>query len=86
MQVSTELLQRANFFRKTPLEYALFGGEDYQLLFTISKEKYILLQKELSNCNIKVVGEVKQGTGNVFLKEYNGKFVNLEPKGYNHFR
>ncbi|WIW71504.1 thiamine-phosphate kinase [Anaerosinus gibii] len=83
---STELLQRANFFRKTPLEYALFGGEDYQLLFTISKEKYILLQKELSNCNIKVVGEVKQGTGNVFLKEYNGKFVNLEPKGYNHFR
>lgn len=83
---SKELIQLGNSFGKSPLEYALFGGEDYQLLFTIDKEKYALLKRELKNCNVTVLGEVKSGQGNVFLKEYNGKFVNLEPRGYNHFR
>jgi thiamine-monophosphate kinase len=58
------------------LQYALYGGEDYELIITFPEEK----KEKLENLGFKTVGTVSQGEG-VFL---NGKF--LEKKGYDHFK
>ena len=81
-----ETIQTAKYFDKIPSEYALFGGEDYQLVFTIDKKQYQILKNELKDCPIAVVGEIIEGSGEVVLRTTSEEFVNLEPKGYNHFR
>jgi thiamine-monophosphate kinase len=58
------------------LQYALYGGEDYELIITFPEEK----KEKLENLGFKTVGTVSQGEG-VFL---DGKF--LEKKGYDHFK
>lgn len=67
------------------LEYALYGGEDYQLLFTMplaAAERFLRLQQAKNCC---VIGEVCSGQ-QVTLVGGNGSKIALKPKGYNHFR
>jgi len=59
-------------YHKDPVEYILYGGEDYQLVFT-AEEKY---KEQFNNCFL--IGKVKEGAG-VFL---NGKPVDI--KGFEH--
>ncbi|SMO64622.1 thiamine-monophosphate kinase [Balnearium lithotrophicum] len=58
------------------LQYALYGGEDYELIITFPEEK----KEKLENLGFKTVGTVSEGEG-VFLDD---KF--LEKKGYDHFK
>lgn len=67
---------------KNPLEYALHGGEDYELVFTVSAEKYGKMNVE---CPTSVVGKI--------LPESSGTNL-IDPKGvkkplgggYDHFK
>ncbi|MBI5393502.1 thiamine-phosphate kinase [Candidatus Woesearchaeota archaeon] len=69
----------ANFFNKSPLDYALYGGEDFALLFTLPK-------KDLGKLNnIFVIGDIREEKEGVFLIKYGKKEI-LENKGYDHFR
>lgn len=82
--LSSSLLSAKTFLEKEPIEYALYGGEDYQLLFTIAPEKFIKLQNEKLDFKVSVIGEVTEEM-DVLLVKGEGTIVKLEAKGYNHF-
>src|SRR3989338_1747549 len=65
---------------KNPLDLALYGGEDYQLVGTASSNECKKIQK------IKIIGTVLKGKG-AFLKQKNNKLVKLDmKKAFKHFR
>ena len=62
------------------LDMALNGGEDFELLFTVPKEKKPLVE----NLPVTQIGEITSNTGIIELVR-DGKTEILEPKGYRHF-
>jgi thiamine-monophosphate kinase len=83
--LSPELIAASRVLKKSALAYALYGGEDYQLIFTIAPEKYQLLKQCHLVNSITVIGEVTPQNGVVELVQEDQQIVQLEPKGYNHF-
>ncbi|MFC4075300.1 thiamine-phosphate kinase [Salinithrix halophila] len=69
-----------------PLNWALSGGEDFQLLGTGSRDTWEALRERATACGIDLipVGWVEAGTPGVDYVE-NGKRKPLTQKGYNHF-
>ncbi|SNZ03054.1 thiamine-monophosphate kinase [Persephonella hydrogeniphila] len=63
-------------YSKDPFEYILYGGEDYELVFTVSKENI----NYFDNCF--VIGSVEEGEG-IFLKD-GISTKKLEEKGFEH--
>ena len=68
-----------------PQEYknfALGGGEDYELLFTASPNNKENIKKiaEKNELNLSIIGEVKNGNGEIML---DGSLT--DPKGWDHF-
>ena len=80
--VSAEALEYGRKAGIDPLSWALDGGEDYELIGTISKEDF---EKVKNRPGIKEIGVVtdKPGKG-VFLKQ-EGHLELLEVHGYDHF-
>lgn len=70
------------------VQYALTGGEDFELLFTIPEEGKMRLESRLASegleGSIAWIGRVEVGEGKVCLCR-KGKKVMLPPKGYQHF-
>ena len=65
------------------LTWALTGGEDYQLLFTISKEEY---QRIKDNTKISVIGEITDPEAGVHLVDIYGMNIDLASiRGFDHF-
>jgi len=84
--LSSELQAAAPLLGKSALHYALYGGEDYQLLFTIAPEQFKVLAQVDIGARLTVVGEViDQSQGILLVAEGGGTSV-LAAKGYNHFR
>jgi thiamine-monophosphate kinase len=66
-----------------PLALALHGGEDFELLFTVSAENISRLPKKVDGVKISRIGEITS-LPQVRIKE--GKRVwDLLPQGYEHF-
>lgn len=74
-----------NILGQSPIEMALQGGEDYELVFTFpAAARDLLANIALQHgFSIHVVGEILPGEG-VFL-EWHGKRKVLPPGGYEHF-
>lgn len=74
--------------RREQLDLALNGGEDFELLFTLPKEKIPKLSEGMIGGNdyglFTVIGEITSDTGKIELIR-NGKTEILLPKGYRHF-
>ncbi len=68
----------------SPLEWALYGGEDYELLFTVSRDKKEKI-KELGFSSY-LIGEIIEKEKGVSLKKESGEKISLEDKGYDHFK
>ncbi len=65
------------------LTWALTGGEDYQLLFTISKEEYHSIK---NNKKISVIGEITDPEAGVHLVDIYGMNIDLASiRGFAHF-
>ena len=65
------------------LTWALTGGEDYQLLFTIPKEEYPAIAK---NKGISVIGETTGPEEGVQLSDIYGMKIDLSSiRGFDHF-
>lgn len=70
-----------------PLEWALFGGEDLELVFTAGPEAEERLEKEAPAEGIKIypVGVITD-SGGVYLERPEGEVVPLPRGGYDHFK
>ena len=70
-------------FNIDPATCALNGGEDYELLFTCSKEAFEKIKKLP---DVTAIGEVKpQANGLKFITKQ-GNVFDLEAQGWNHFK
>jgi len=78
-----------NFARQTgqdALDYAYYGGEDYQLVGTATAFAFAraLMQCEGVGIQLTQIGRVEVGDG-VVATDASGTHVLLQPRGYNHF-
>ena len=81
--ISAEAAKLGAYLAKDPVDWALTGGEDYELIGTISEENFRKLDPSLP---ISVIGQVvKAGGGCVYLSD-RGKRKKLAAKGYDHFK
>ena len=86
LPLSPELQAAAPLLKKTAIEYALYGGEDYQLVFTIAPEQFKVLEQVDIGTRLTVVGEVVDQCQGILLVAEDGSTSALEAQGYNHFR
>ncbi len=71
---------------KTPLYHALSDGEDYELLFTLSRpQAERLAKKNPLNIPLTVIGHVRRdNVKGLYLRDEAGKLRRIKPKGYEH--
>ncbi len=75
-----------NYAGAKALDFALYGGEDYQLVFTISPQNYNkIAQQQKTDIMITKIGQVCNNH-EVVLIDDQGNRQELRPQGYNHFR
>ncbi|GBC83239.1 Thiamine-monophosphate kinase [bacterium HR10] len=75
-------------FGADPLELALHGGEDYELLFTLKEEEAARLEEaraRFPDLPVTCIGRTTGEAGQVYL-ERAGHRERLLPRGYDHFR
>lgn len=71
---------------KQASQLVLHGGDDYELCFTIPKQKVVEFQRELKRNNITCypMGEIQSSRG-LWTKQTDGSIVQVSTHGYNHF-
>ncbi len=87
--ISKQLQLFANQFGLNALNFAISGGEDYELLFTVNKDALANLLIEYANCFGKEIIPIGQITNNNTKRGINwlknGKSITIDKKGFNHF-
>lgn len=89
--INKDLLPLSDSIRLMPVEkqyeWALSGGEDFELVGTTSKNSFEILKEKCEKRGIRLtkIGEVLEGDPMVYLKEKD-KCQRLLKKGYNHFQ
>lgn len=84
--LSTHLI--AKYREQEALHFALTGGEDYELCFTVSDDKRLEMEQILRSQGIKVsyIGKITPATNGMILRQ-NGKQVPLPAQvGFDHFK
>lgn len=88
LPLSDQLSEISQISNKSQLEFALYSGEDYELLFTakpeISLEKLNELSQKLS-LPITEIGRIIDKNEGFILVDAHSKRLNLKPKGWDHF-
>ncbi len=79
--LSQETMDAARAVSGDPIDYALYGGEDFELVFTITPERCAGLRDEFRDFT--VVGEVLKKEEGIYLMT-NGVRAGLK-RGYDHF-
>jgi len=67
-----------------PLALALHGGEDFELLFTVSPDNAAGLPKRVDSVGISCIGEITKEPRKIRIAEKN-RVWELEPQGFEHF-
>lgn len=84
--ISKSMVTDSKKLNKDPYNMALYGGEDFELVFTINKNKFKKLNKIKNNKNkieFTVVGEILPKKDGIHLLDKN-KRIKLN-RGYDHF-
>lgn len=87
--VSKETLAFAKSIGKSPFNFALRGGEDYELLFTIPKENVEIIIKKIqreTKTKVTEIGEIKDRKFGIKIVKTNGEMTPLNTYGWNHFK
>lgn len=83
--LSQELLSAAELLKLSAIDCALYGGEDYQLVFTMNKADFAKLTTESVGIQVTIIGEVV-AKEEVIMIDQAGRSSVLESHGFNHFR
>jgi thiamine-monophosphate kinase len=83
--VPPKLSKLAGGLKLDPLKMALHGGEDYELLFTVSPRNVKNLRAAPGFSQLKAIGEVTRGRS-VVLIDKDGTRQHFEPRGWDPFR
>ncbi|HKY26880.1 MAG TPA: thiamine-phosphate kinase, partial [Pyrinomonadaceae bacterium] len=67
-----------------PLMLALHGGEDFELLFTVPKEKMSLLPTKVDGVSLTHIGEIRKVFEGIHVAE-GSRTWELKPEGWQHF-
>jgi thiamine-monophosphate kinase len=71
-------------FPHDSLNLALSGGEDYELLFTATKETIDRVKQEI-DCLITPIGDIVEGPAQVMLIDKQGHPFHWDKRGWEHF-
>jgi thiamine-monophosphate kinase len=85
LPLAPALLSWERAFGREPLERALGGGEDYELLFSTSDAKAVEALRDETECPLTRIGELTEQQGLVLVQRDGGE-RRLEPTGWDHFR
>ncbi len=85
--ISTSLKRYAKSIGANPLDYALHGGEEYELLFCVPEKNRGRLETLIQNGAIdaRCIGKCIPKRNGLLLRKVNGTLHTLEPLGYDHF-
>lgn len=87
--LDSETKEAAKLFGEEALDYALTGGEDFELLFTapqeIAKELQAAFHKQFGFEGTQI-GEIKDLASGVNLQHSPHRLTNLVARGFDHFR
>lgn len=86
---SAPAVRAASLCGKDPLEWALCGGEDYDLLFTVPPHQARRVMKSFARADlgpVTVIGAIKEQSSGQILVLPAGNKVSLDPAGFNHFK
>jgi thiamine-monophosphate kinase len=85
-EIQTELIPRASVgkpAREIDLQFALHGGEDYELLFTAPGSKRV--PSRIAGISVTHIGHITRGR-KIFLMNRGGVGYELHAQGWEHFR
>lgn len=86
--ISGNVHRVAEYIGKGRYDFALYGGEDYELLFTCQPDKVSLLAEDiLKDCGtpLTIVGQIMEKSHSITMEDIAGRIAPLEPRGYDHF-
>ncbi|MFC1712964.1 thiamine-phosphate kinase [Candidatus Poribacteria bacterium] len=86
--LSDNVRQVAKNAGRKPYDLALYGGEDYELLFTCQSDKVsFLAENMLKVCGIPLttVGKIVERSRSITIEDVSGNIISLRPRGYDHF-
>lgn len=87
LPVTDETKKTAELLGTNWIPWALFGGEDYEILFTVKKSHWPKVEKAFAKLKtaVTLLGEVVPSAKGVKIKKTSGETERLEPRGWNHF-
>lgn len=86
--LSHNVRQVAECTGRDPYDYALYGGEDYELLFTCQPDGFQVLADEMLKVfgtPLTCIGRIVNASESVIITDLSGNDLELKPCGYNHF-
>jgi thiamine-monophosphate kinase len=89
LPITESTRQAAQHARQSALDWALYGGEDYQLLFTTSPEAVPRISETLwlaTGTPVMVIGEILPPQAGLSLRASDGTVKSLVPRGWDHLR
>ncbi len=82
--IDYQTIKVAEEFNIPYTSYALYGGEDYELLFTIKPQLYDIIKHDKDK--IAVIGYMTDKQTNITMETIEGGTITIEPLGWNHFK
>lgn len=83
--VPSALSRQPAGLKPAPLQLALHGGEDYELLFTVPRRRAIEITRAPGFAELTAIGEITREKG-VVLVSADGRAKKLPPRGWDSFR
>jgi thiamine-monophosphate kinase len=86
--IDFRLKELAEIIGHNHLEWALYGGEDFELVFTAPPGSAVFIKQEMEankeDCYI--IGEILPREKGMLMETSGNKVILLEPRGYDHFK